>query len=132
MAVDLLIATPGGHTVRYVTQILRAGRSSIHGCWPHAYGCSNSVQQGESPDPHEAGRGCILLIYRYGLQAEEQVSPRGPIDRKGAALTIHRKKGGTPAPHSLQAIELRTLSALRRAQPDTEYIFTRGMPRKVV
>jgi type 1 fimbriae regulatory protein FimB/type 1 fimbriae regulatory protein FimE len=73
----------------------------------------------------------ILLAYRHGLRAEELVSLRwAHVDRKGATITIHRKKGGMPTQHPLRAVELRVLGSLRREQPDTEYVFTseRGAP----
>jgi type 1 fimbriae regulatory protein FimB/type 1 fimbriae regulatory protein FimE len=66
---------------------------------------------------HEAA---VLLTYRHGMRVEEPVSSRwAHIDRKGATVTMYRKKDGAPAQHPQPAVGLPILGALRREQPDT-------------
>jgi integrase len=76
-------------------------------------------------------RTLALLTYRHGLRVSEAVSLRwDQIDFEGGLLAVVRAKNGVPSTHPLRGRELRELRELRRAWPDSPYIFCseRGGP----
>jgi type 1 fimbriae regulatory protein FimB/type 1 fimbriae regulatory protein FimE len=74
----------------------------------------------------------IMVAYRHGLRAIEACELEWSQVEFGrsAALHVRRAKQGKPAVHPIRGDELRMLTALRKAQPDTGYVFTseRGTP----
>ncbi len=74
----------------------------------------------------------ILVAYRHGLRAVEAANLEWSQVEFGrnAALHVRRAKKGKPAVHPIRGDELRMLTALRKAYPDTHYVFTteRGTP----
>lgn len=73
----------------------------------------------------------ILICYRHGLRVSELVGLRwDQVDLKQGALHVNRAKGGTTSTHPLRGPELRALRAVRRAYPDSPYVFCteRGGP----
>jgi len=76
-------------------------------------------------------RTLILVAYRHGLRVSEVANLRwDQIDFKAARLHVNRLKGGTPATHPIEGDELRALRKLKRAYPDSSFVFTteRGGP----
>lgn len=73
----------------------------------------------------------ILLAYRHGLRVSELVALRWDmIDLKQGLLHVRRLKNGVDSTHPLRGPELRALRKLRRAAPDSPYLFVteRGGP----
>lgn len=73
----------------------------------------------------------ILVAYRHGLRVSEATNLRwDQIDFKSARLHVNRLKGGTSATHPIEGDELRALRKLKRAYPDSPFVFTteRGGP----
>jgi type 1 fimbriae regulatory protein FimE len=76
-------------------------------------------------------RTLLLLMYRHGLRVSEAVSLRWEeFDLKAGLLSVQRLKGGVPSTHPLRGPELKALRELRRAWPDSPYLFAseRGGP----
>jgi len=73
-----------------------------------------------------------MVAYRHGLRAKEACELEWSQVEFGrsAALHVRRAKQGKPAVHPIRGDELRMLTALRKAQPDSGYVFTseRGTP----
>jgi integrase len=84
------------------------------------------------------GRWCardaalITTGYRHGLRAVEIAGLEWSQVEFGrnAKLHVRRAKGGTPSVHLIYGDELRMLTALRKANPDAQYVFQteRGTP----
>jgi type 1 fimbriae regulatory protein FimB/type 1 fimbriae regulatory protein FimE len=74
----------------------------------------------------------IMVAYRHGLRAKEAAELEWSQVEFGrtAALHVRRAKGGRDSVHPIRGDELRALTALRRAYPDSGYVFTteRGTP----
>jgi len=74
----------------------------------------------------------ITVAYRHGLRAIEAAELEWAQVEFGrnASLHVRRAKQGKPSVHPIRGDELRALSALRKAQPDSGYVFTteRGTP----
>ena len=74
----------------------------------------------------------ITVAYRHGLRAKEACELEWSQVEFGrsAALHVRRAKQGKAAVHPIRGDELRMLTALRKAQPDSGYVFTseRGTP----
>jgi integrase len=74
----------------------------------------------------------ILTAYRHGLRAKEIAELEWSQVEFGrnAALHVRRAKKGKPSVHPIRGDELRMLTALRREQPDSGFVFTseRGAP----
>jgi type 1 fimbriae regulatory protein FimB/type 1 fimbriae regulatory protein FimE len=73
----------------------------------------------------------ILIMYRHGLRVSEAINLRwDQIDLKAGLLAVQRLKNGLPSTHPLRGRELRALRELRRAWPDSPYLFVseRGGP----
>ena len=92
---------------------------------------------GEMGPGHRARGGhrdatLIMVAYRHGLRAKEACELEWSQVEFGrsAALHVRRAKQGKPAVHPIRGDELRMLTALRKAQPDSGYVFTseRGTP----
>jgi integrase len=76
-------------------------------------------------------RTLTMIMYRHGLRVSEAVGLRwDQIDFEGGLLAVVRAKNGVPSTHPLRGPELRELRELRRAWPDSPYIFCseRGGP----
>ncbi|MGA8270533.1 MAG: tyrosine-type recombinase/integrase [Candidatus Sulfotelmatobacter sp.] len=76
-------------------------------------------------------RTLTMIMYRHGLRVSEAVSLRwDQIDPEGGMLAVVRAKNGVPSTHPLRGPELRELRELRRAWPDSPYVFVseRGGP----
>jgi integrase len=76
-------------------------------------------------------RTLVTIMYRHGLRVSEAVSLRwDQVDLEGGLLAVVRAKNGVPSTHPLRGPELRELRELRRAWPDSPYIFCseRGGP----
>lgn len=76
-------------------------------------------------------RTLAMIMYRHGLRVGEAVSLRwDQVDLEGGLLAVNRAKNGVPSTHPLRGPELRELRELRRAWPDSPYIFCseRGGP----
>jgi integrase len=73
----------------------------------------------------------ILLAYRHGLRVSELVSLRWQqIDLTSGLMQVNRRKNGLNSVHPLFGPELRALRKIKRAYPETDYVFTseRGSP----
>jgi type 1 fimbriae regulatory protein FimB/type 1 fimbriae regulatory protein FimE len=74
----------------------------------------------------------IMVAYRHGLRAAEIAGLQWDQVEFGRSPRLHvrRVKGGTPSVHPIHGDELRMLTALRKAFPDSAYVFTteRGTP----
>jgi integrase len=74
----------------------------------------------------------ITVAYRHGLRAMEACELEWSQVEFGRSANLHvrRAKNGKPSVHPIRGDELRMLSALRKALPDTGYVFTteRGTP----
>lgn len=70
--------------------------------------------------------------YRHGLRAAEIAGLQWDQVEFGRSPRLHvrRVKGGTPSVHPIHGDELRMLTGLRKAFPDSTYVFTteRGTP----
>lgn len=76
-------------------------------------------------------RTLTMIMYRHGLRVSEAVSMRwDQVDLEGGMLAVVRAKKGVPSTHPLRGPELRELRELRRAWPDSPYVFVseRGGP----
>ncbi len=76
-------------------------------------------------------RTLILVAYRHGLRVSELANLRwDQVEFKTARMHVNRLKGGTSATHPIEGDELRALRKLRKAYPDTPFVFTteRGGP----
>jgi type 1 fimbriae regulatory protein FimB/type 1 fimbriae regulatory protein FimE len=83
----------------------------------------------------------ILVSYRHGLRVSEVVSLTWPsVDLDSGLLHVHRLKRGLPSVHPLRGPEIRALRRLRRAHPNSSYVFvternapmTDSLVRKIV
>tara|TARA_B110000211_G_scaffold111938_1_gene130044 strand:+ start:206 stop:784 length:579 start_codon:yes stop_codon:yes gene_type:complete len=73
----------------------------------------------------------ILLAYRHGLRVSELVSLRWQqIDLTSGLMQVNRRKNGLNSVHPLFGPELRALRKIKRAYPQTDYVFIseRGSP----
>jgi integrase len=74
----------------------------------------------------------ITVGFRHGLRATEIARLEWSQVEFGRSARLHvrRAKGGTPSVHPVYGDELRILTALRKARPDDQYVFTteRGTP----
>jgi integrase len=74
----------------------------------------------------------ITTGFRHGLRAVEIAGLLWSQVEFGRSAKLHvrRAKGGTPSVHPIYGDELRVLTALRKANPDAQYVFTteRGTP----
>jgi integrase len=74
----------------------------------------------------------ILVAYRHGLRAKEACELEWSQVEFGrsAALHVRRAKGGKTGVHPIRGDELRMLTALRKAFPNSGYVFSteRGGP----
>lgn len=73
----------------------------------------------------------ILLMERHGLRVSEAIGLRWEaVDLKQGRIAVTRLKKGTPSTHELRGEELRALRELRRAWPDSPFLFCseRGGP----
>ena len=66
----------------------------------------------------------IRMAFLHALRVSELVGLRWQqISLDTATIHITRAKNGTPGIHGLQGDELRFLRALRRANPDADFVF---------
>ena len=73
----------------------------------------------------------ILLAYRHGLRVSELVALRWQqIDLMSGLMQVNRRKNGLNSVHPLFGPELRALRKIKRAYPQTDYVFIseRGSP----
>jgi integrase len=68
----------------------------------------------------------ILVAYRHGLRAKEACELEWSQVEFGrsACLHVRRAKNGKPSVHPIRGDELRMLTALRKENPDSGYVFT--------
>jgi integrase len=68
----------------------------------------------------------VTTGYRHGLRAIEIANLEWSQVEFGRSAKLHvrRVKGGTPSVHPIYGDELRMLTALRKANPDAQYVFT--------
>ena len=68
----------------------------------------------------------ITVGFRHGLRATEIARFEWSQVEFGRSARLHvrRAKGGTPIIHPVYGDELRILTALRKARPDDQYVFT--------
>lgn len=73
----------------------------------------------------------ILLAYRHGLRVGELVELRwDQVDLQRGTVHVNRKKNGEAATHPMSGRELRVLRQLKRAYPESPFLFVteRGGP----
>ena len=73
----------------------------------------------------------VLIAYRHGLRVGELVALRWEqVDLPRGTLHVNRKKNGEAATHPLSGRELRALRQLKRAYPESPFLFVteRGGP----
>jgi integrase len=73
----------------------------------------------------------VLIAYRHGLRVGELVALRWEqVDLPHGTLHVNRKKNGEAATHPLSGRELRALRQLKRAYPESPFLFVteRGGP----
>jgi len=73
----------------------------------------------------------ILVAFRHGLRVGELVTIRwDQVDLQRGTLHVNRKKNGEAATHPLSGRELRGLRQLKRAYPESPFMFVteRGGP----
>jgi len=73
----------------------------------------------------------ILIAFRHGLRVGELVAIRwDQVDLQRGTLHVNRKKNGEAATHPLSGRELRGLRQLKRAYPESPFMFVteRGGP----
>ena len=73
----------------------------------------------------------ILIAFRHGLRVGELVAIRwDQVDLERGTLHVNRKKNGEAATHPLSGRELRGLRQLKRAYPESPFMFVteRGGP----
>jgi integrase len=73
----------------------------------------------------------ILLAYRHGLRVGELVELRWEqVDLQRGTLHVNRKKSGDTATHPMSGRELRALRQVKRAYPESPFLFVteRGGP----
>lgn len=69
-------------------------------------------------------RALILLTFRHGLRASEAVCLKWSlIDLRAARLQVTRFKGSDDSVQSLEADEVRLLQALKKASPESAFVF---------
>jgi integrase len=76
-------------------------------------------------------RTLVLIAYRHGLRVSELVALRWEqVDLPRGALHVNRRKNGEAATHPLSGHELRALRQLKRAFPESPFLFVteRGGP----
>ncbi|WP_157976479.1 tyrosine-type recombinase/integrase [Parahaliea mediterranea] len=67
----------------------------------------------------------VLIMYRHGLRVSELCGLRwADVDLPGGEVFIRRVKGSVSGTHHLEHDENRGLAALRRARPDTAFVFS--------
>lgn len=76
---------------------------------------------------------CLIMVaYRHGLRAVEACDLEWSQVEFGrtASLHVRRAKNGRPSVHPIRGDELRMLTELRKAYPDSVYVFSseRGTP----
>lgn len=86
-------------------------------------------------------RTLILLAYRHALRVSELVTMRWEqIDLKARLMHVSRLKNGLASTHPVSGPELRALRELKKANPDSPYLFvterggamTPGTVRKLI
>lgn len=66
----------------------------------------------------------ILIAFRHALRIGELIALRwDQVDLKVGQLHVKRLKNGLPSTHPLRGIELRALRELKRAHPNSAYVF---------
>ncbi len=66
----------------------------------------------------------ILMAFRHALRVGELIALRwDQVDLKVGLLHVKRLKNGLPSTHPLRGVELRALKELKRAYPDSSYVF---------
>lgn len=73
----------------------------------------------------------ILMAYRHGFRVSELIALKwSQVDLKQGLLHVILRKNGMASTHPLFGPELRSLRALKREYPETDYIFMteRGSP----
>ena len=66
----------------------------------------------------------VLITYRHGLRVGELVALRWEqVDLPRGTLHVNRKKNGEAATHPLSGRELRALRQLKRAYPESPFLF---------
>ena len=66
----------------------------------------------------------ILMMFRHGWRVEELARCRwSQIDLDQGRILIKRVKGSIDAAHPLRGDEIRALRKMKRAYPETEYVF---------
>lgn len=66
----------------------------------------------------------VLIAYRHGLRVGELVALRWEqVDLPRGTLHVNRKKNGEAATHPLSGRELRALRQLKRAYPESPFLF---------
>jgi len=84
----------------------------------------NAVESSPSFRNPARDRALILLSFRHGLRVSEAANLKwDAVDLKNATIHINRVKTGNPGVHPLQPDEAEALSAVRKAFPDSNYIF---------
>jgi len=76
-------------------------------------------------------RTLVLIAYRHGLRVSQLVALRWEqVDLPRGALHVNRRKNGEAATHPLSGHELRALRQLKRAYPESLFLFVteRGGP----